>query len=521
MVPVLSANGQILAIGEPDTGSVRVFDLVGSDWKQRGLHLRGTASSDFGRIVAITTPDAGVVTGPNGLVPIMLAVGEPSTGKIRTFEWRLDRGDWREFNSILVQKDTAMPNSTDLRPTSRLEIRFWYGDSTSLGQFESFHKQVAVLVENGLDSESQRRANIADNMVYAYYAGKSSNKPDFSDKFRSNFTHASLSVDGIEITGLDLRPQQSTVGFRQIRPVCTSALLGRKCTEEVTSESDPINEALGLGTSTGIRHLSDASTTAEFTNNILYRATKGSVVVTETLGDPSDNPGTSNDASIWYLDEKWRAKTLPFVIELGSNHLAKVVSSPDGTALALLSSNGTLHTVSLSNNRTIWIKGVTENLSVGTSTLSRMEMSIADGGRSVALGSPGSVQVYSPSRPVCALDQASVRLAIHFDGSPDKVGWRFFQRTATGNETIAECNNCYTWQRGLYAWTSISEDICIDIANAPCIGFTITANFTQSTNGFAAYFINDGSVEDPFASDEGPAVNGQKLFTLGQRRCDF
>ena len=92
--PTLSANGRVLVLAEPAMGLVRVFDLVGSEWVQRGRTLRDTAS-DFGRnFVIVSTPPATVFNGATTKIPIVLVVS--SLGKLHLFRWTRSSFDWVE-----------------------------------------------------------------------------------------------------------------------------------------------------------------------------------------------------------------------------------------------------------------------------------------------------------------------------------------------------------------------------------------------------------------------------------------
>ena len=59
-------------LAEPAMRLARVFDLVGSEWVQRGRTLRGWGS--FGAYVAVSTPPAAVINGVTTKIPVVLVV---------------------------------------------------------------------------------------------------------------------------------------------------------------------------------------------------------------------------------------------------------------------------------------------------------------------------------------------------------------------------------------------------------------------------------------------------------------
>ena len=92
--PTLSANGRVLVLAEPLISVVRVFDLVGSIWVQRGRTLVGTGS--FGKHVAISTPPATVLNGATVRIPMLLVVWSATPSNLRMFRWSTLSVDWAE-----------------------------------------------------------------------------------------------------------------------------------------------------------------------------------------------------------------------------------------------------------------------------------------------------------------------------------------------------------------------------------------------------------------------------------------
>ena len=109
--PTLSANGRVLVLAEKDIGIVRVFDLVGSEWVQRGRTLLGLEGT-FGRYVALSTPPAAFVNGARTKIPIVLVVSGLSDTHV--FRWTKSSVDWLEELIKIDSYSTRLQLATDL-----------------------------------------------------------------------------------------------------------------------------------------------------------------------------------------------------------------------------------------------------------------------------------------------------------------------------------------------------------------------------------------------------------------------
>ena len=98
-------------LAEPDIGILRVFDLVGSEWVQRGRTLRGLEGS-FGRYIAVSTPPAAVVNGARTKIPIVLVVSSPFG--IHMFRWTRSSVDWLEELIKITTSIARLDLATDL-----------------------------------------------------------------------------------------------------------------------------------------------------------------------------------------------------------------------------------------------------------------------------------------------------------------------------------------------------------------------------------------------------------------------
>ena len=524
MVPTLSANGVILVVGEPDIGAVRVFDLVASDWVQRGRTLQGTQRSGFGYIAAIATSEASVVSSPTGLVPVTLAIGEPKTAKIRTFRWPRDATDWLTEPTISVEAHIGGAASRSLLPGARLLLSYWYGIPL-VGQVE---KNVTVLVDNGYGGDGSMPFGNTICM-YTRRVTPSPTKEFFGgcNYFRP---HASISTDGnriIQVDDYDI-DANGTVTIDLSLPPSASSL--HESFGSFTTY-DPIGVLTYAGFSasyndfkppdTTVVHLADASTPITDHLRPVLRG-RGYTMVLESSS-------VKNTTSVILLyrpdikagDNSSRLNTGEQNVErtllLDKNiTLSGTVSSRDGTAVTLSFSNGTASTFALGTDRTRWMEISMKGVLYDDSPFSEFgsALSISDGARHLAASTPGVVQTYSANQPTCDPDEVAVRLAINFNGSPELVSWDIFVQADEGRPvTLASCNECYTWLRNLYSWNAIATDICVPRVNIGCVGLTMKAGFNQHINGFAAFVMDRGNVTLA-ASDSGTAVDGSKIYSF-------
>ena len=248
--------------------------------------------------------------------------------------------------------------------------------------------------------------------------------------------------------------------------------------------------------------------------------------------------GADPNVSLIDIGERNVAKTI--MLDGGVN-LTEAVSSRDGTAITVSFSNGTSSTFALNSDRTGWIEISMQGVPYDDSPFSRYgsAISISDGARHVAASEPGVVQTYSTNKPVCGPDEVTIRLAINFDGNPERVGWSvFFQAGEERGKTYASYDTRYAWLRQFYSWSAISTDICVPRTDLSCVGLTVEVTyngidqdgnpvgmqgFPQDINGFAAYVVDDGQVT-LVASDSGRTVDGSKVYSFEnatvEGRCD-
>jgi len=79
-------NGNILAIGDPGAGIVRLFDRDGSEWVQRGSHIEGPPNSEFGLAISMSQTTGNVVKNQFTSPTVSLAVGGPGKSMTRVYD---------------------------------------------------------------------------------------------------------------------------------------------------------------------------------------------------------------------------------------------------------------------------------------------------------------------------------------------------------------------------------------------------------------------------------------------------
>ena len=499
-----------------------------------GERCRAPAVTDFGRIAAIATPEAGVMSSATSLVPAMLAIGEPSTGTVRTFDWPRGATVWatEPTFSVLIQRVGLSFSGID--PSARLMMSYWYGDVMDDGVF----KNVAVVIDNGVGAMSSFEPTSNRVCTYTRNVTLSVEAP-FTGGCDPFTSHGSISPDGNRI--LKIRENETA------SDVLREDLIGIRFKRGLffDTESRSASYRNFVPPNTTVVHLADASTPIDDFYIPEVRG-RGYTMVLESASTMNNTniillhrPDIGADPNVSLIDigERNVAKTI--MLDGGVN-LTEAVSSRDGTAITVSFSNGTASTHALNSDRTRWMEISMQGVLYDDSPFSEFgsALSISNGARHVAATEPGVVQTYSTKKPVCGPDEVTVRLVFSFDGNPERVGWEVFHRAGEQRgKTYGSCNRCYEWLRRLYSWSSFSTDICVPWVDLSCVGLTVEAGFVrdrngspqakkgfpQDINGFAAYVVENGKAT-LVASDSGRAVDGSKVYSFENAtvggRCD-
>lgn len=104
----LNDNGNTIAIGSPENsfegdnnGNVRVFDLLNSEWVQRGTNINGKTSYErFGKKVKISENGNTLIIGS----PMFTSDENFQSGKVSIYQW-IDN-NWIENSQIFTAKDS-------------------------------------------------------------------------------------------------------------------------------------------------------------------------------------------------------------------------------------------------------------------------------------------------------------------------------------------------------------------------------------------------------------------------------
>ena len=513
MIPLLTRNGETLVVGEPDVGIVRVFDLVGSDWIQRGGTLRGTEGSDFGRIVSVVTPP-NQVNGPPGFVEAKLAIGEPSTGTVRTFEWVRGADNWNEGPSTSILGSTEFVVVSAIRPSMRLYIGFLFAP---LADSLSDTRRSYIMADNGaVDVDPYDSVGPMDDVsVYTVPPGATS----LSDPTRYNAEYGAMSSDGVLYAVLHTNASVGPYVTFQLDPIeftygdIISSTNRREWRAPVTDlPADTVISHLGVLTSTFSRYLEDGY---DEIGIVLVTETSrpSSSIISMTYFRLTDPILEGQDINIYPPLESFSGTLLSqasFQFETAAA-MVRAVSSQDGTALAVELADQTVRSFVLDEGKSLFMKVNTTKVTFQNVGETGSPISLSDGGVALAATQPDAVQTYASRVPVCAPDQVTFRLALSLDSSPGRVYWRLFRQGTSGGVTISDCSGCYG--ASAFQSVSVSKDICVSRVSVQCLGLIVRANFTVTTHGFAAYLI-DGDSVTLFASDEGPAVNGTTVYSI-------
>ena len=99
--PVLSANGRILVLAEPDFDTVRVFDKHTNLWVPRSVPLEGVLRSSFGVSVDVATVPGTILGRRQGILPMLLAVSsQGDIPLVYVYDWPQGATRWTSLPRI-------------------------------------------------------------------------------------------------------------------------------------------------------------------------------------------------------------------------------------------------------------------------------------------------------------------------------------------------------------------------------------------------------------------------------------
>jgi hypothetical protein len=140
----ISADGTVLAIGEPGVDTVRVFEQVESSWILRGNPLIGPKGTSFGYTVDMTEDGKTVVAGGPNWETV------EGTGIVQTYRWVLPDRAWRLLHEVKGNSTYGIHLGTDvtlsssgitlalLAPYAAPHIEVWTSSITDLDQSQNF-----------------------------------------------------------------------------------------------------------------------------------------------------------------------------------------------------------------------------------------------------------------------------------------------------------------------------------------------------------------------------------------------
>ena len=499
LYPTLSANGRVLVVREPSIGVVRVFDLVGSGWVQRGRQLRGDPGAGFGLDAAVATPPSHLT---NGMLPIVLVVSEPATGRIRLFKWGTTATDWLEgpFVSLHTQAD---PSSFSF------EVHRMYLGYDFIGINAGTRNVMTLVVET---RAAPTDTNVMTNSTREVFAFRRSPDEEFwtQTQWSINAATGAVSSDGVLVS----IGQGNNVTLIEPEFIITDGESSRVVRERVFSLTLPNASSTAEIVSVGI-------TTGRFLYprfdriglNVVSKNVTGGV---ETVA--VDYYELNQRNATWSKQAKFNA-TLGAP---GTWNLADAVFSSDGTAAAIVYSNGQqdyhyrVFQLVVGVTNPAWREVATVS---GTWTVDpqRPLVSISNGGHSLVDGSSGVAAVYETNHhgDTCGASEALVRLSIDMNDSGQQVSWRLvrfgsFFDFFTVENTFAECIGCY--DSHLYSWGKVTGNVCVPRVQLPCVGVYAVSDFKPAISSFVAFTMDDREIS-VLASDDDDAKSNGRLYT--------
>lgn len=516
--PTLSANGLVLALGEPSVGIVRIFDLVGSQWVQRGRDLRGQIASlksnGFGHRIALATPPADVIEGAFGAkLPVYIAVAD-ETGQVRFFEWG-DNSDWIEGPSVpAISLPTCCLGepATALKGNYRLELSFDF--------LATRNSTVTLLVDNGPDHKPYLPGYVpgAESVhVFQHYPGGTS----WSAFNYTNTRRAGLSEDGNLIA---LNPRAGIISMFALPNGAPRSL--RNFTVRVMIPTPNIPDGNRL------RVVAIRPRTSRFTQGS-YRSI-GLMAVSTVYSQ-----GRELVAVGYY--ELNRETNPPHLVERSvvvnsyysemNLNLTHAIVANDGNAVVLVYADGNVdhyRTLRL-DEQYHWEELAETNSTFQNRVQYAVPVALADGGLTIAQGREGAANVEQVGYPRCGVNESSFRISIKTNQKPADISWSLFQVADfhgfySATKVHASCDSCYN--SPLYSWSVVSRDVCVRDSEIPCLALNFTASFSLQTDGFAAYLIEPPrsvqqqfSTVTPFASAEGRDASKEVIYRRPGSLC--
>ena len=482
--PTLSANGRVLVLAEPGISLVRVFDLVGSSWIQRGRTLHEPSCFEFGRHVALSTSPATIINGVTTKIPIILAISG-GCGSIQVFRWLGSTVDWTE--------------------DPRGEANFVWLTHMGLGSFLANVPMLPFPWTSQLLTDEVAPYTFVDGVwgpssdpTIAIYEGS-----DAGNAFLRTSTYNS-SVGSLSQNGHFLARTDAKGGPR----ITVSDLLSKE-TREV--------DVPGITTQDEIIAMGFVTINQTYLSASWYEELGLSVVVSTGR----NNTGTQMVAIRYYTMKMANQTTLSTKAAAETEmNVTRVVFASDGLSLLLVSAQDGIvssRPFVLGGTRTHWLQPA-DMVSQATFPYAPLDhvvvglpVSISSGnGRTrVVDGSSGTVQVMEAAA-MCSSDEIEFRLVVAFEDFPALISWSIFEYGSYhgyffSRNVIRKCDKCYHSQS--MGWSTVLEELCLPKPLPNCFALELNAVFFSNSNGFAAYLTDNGNVT-LLGSDRGLDVAG-------------
>lgn len=483
--PILSANGMILIVAEPDFDTVRVFDRQTNKWFERSVPLEGVLRTRFGDSVDIATVPGTIRRRTLGRLSMVLAVSSGGEfPSVHVFEWRQGDITWNELPRIDLKNHTLCLDGCNVTvgagATPQVDRTTDYFIAVNVAEEGRTSNTLFKATSSGVSSaiQWQNTTLVASDLVSVTSNGRFIMLFDASGTNGTVFDVKAKS----EIPGELILPEQY--------------------------KSQPNIEVLAVQISANgdnfgcIFKLSNDSTTTAFIQHYkvnLQRQVPFSLDSELEIIYPFDVAefSTEGDASAAILT--------------GRN-----VSSGTDTFRVLQLDRVNAKFESL---------GQVSTTDINLQQEGPTHASISSDAFTLAFGGMKSTEVIA-RRHLCASDEATFRFTFRTDSNPDEVSWNVstvnsLYGSVVTNDTVRRCSNCYS--DASFARSEVEEVYCIPLDAVPCLRFNFESPTLEPNSFYSAILIEANGVNttvEPFAIGRGKNASQSVVLNSSSLMCE-
>ena len=508
--PTLSANGRVLVLAEPILDLVRVFDQVGSGWRQRGEILLGSTKSQFGlHGVALASPPPQVLERVSGLMPLLLAVvekGSNSIETIRIFNWGISSLKWTSEPGISVQPGGT--DSIDLGVTYNQDTGFAL--NTVLVRRTGGGPSLSVYQQNDVGWGLIEMAN--PNRVSSLSTDGTTLAVLDGEQIRLEYLLVEPGNPGSE--GGGRRPpiffpisSSPSIGIpnAQIAGVKIGGTWGTAKLTIVWSQPERVNTTTTYDV--GIFNVDFATVSLDIIDSF-----------STNLNSLPIEPTFSNDGGTVMINELTRdGQTRSFVFAI-DHYIRKWKTSEPVLSIGIFNETNVIGFENNNNNNNnngnsdnnedngSNIDGEPQN-ETGTdrNKQGHIPVAISDNGMHIVDATNGALVTVMQLNTECDMTKdVTFHTSFILDGRPDAISWKLYAPPKG-----ASCTNCYGRSA---SWSVVSNSVCMPMVSKDCFGFVLEGPVQTDLVGFAAYVFDENDIR-AFASGNGKDDNGRIFAT--------